>query len=439
MAQEDSRQEGRRAERWARVNFPNKFVHPHEYTARDGRVFDKMFVSIPPGVTLNGVDLGGYAFDHFAKPREIEQKANGRPVAINFRPGEPVRLFRGVGPERRTLEISNPWDLCRAVKAHNDEYARSRQEAAAMSAEASQARGAAGGGGRVRHVRRAGRRPGRLPAGRPGRPDHDARPVLRHGRHAVRRDAMSDYIDDRIEGNFVFLAVRATDGSGRRAGVDLPMDPDELARFEGEQGLMAPSDYRIDGYSKDGIVGRMGFAPFRDDSPLEDVNLLCRAVDAASRSDPHAADKVAAWAECWEVDDPRVLAGVAVRSADIPIHRYSRPRGMDDLQWRGLDPLGRLGASMSEERGLYGALRSGGVADSFDYAGYAYAAREDDDRQMWCSDDGYIVDADLPNMPPLSARGLEDAVAALETGATVMDPADPTNMAVTAAESGRAL
>ena len=148
MAQEDSRQEGRRAERWARVNFPNKFVHPHEYTARDGRVFDKMFVSIPPGVTLNGVDLGGYAFDHFAKPREIEQKANGRPVAINFRPGEPVRLFRGVGPERRTLEISNPWDLCRAVKAHNDEYARSRQEAAAMSAEASQARGAAGGADR---------------------------------------------------------------------------------------------------------------------------------------------------------------------------------------------------------------------------------------------------------------------------------------------------
>ena len=106
------------------------------------------------------------------------------------------------------------------------------------------------------------------------------------------------------------------------------------------------------------------------------------------------------------------------RSTGIPVHG-----GWDDLQWRGLDPLGRLGASMSEERGLYGALRSGGVADSFDYAGYAYAAREDDDRQMWCSDDGYIVDADLPNMPPLSARGLEDAVAALETGATVMDPA----------------
>ena len=103
MAQENSRQGGNRSERWARVNFPNKFVHPHEYTARDGCVFDKMFVSIPPGVTLNGVDLGGYAFDHFAKPREIEQKANGRPVAINFRPGEPVRLFKG--HRRRTPHV----------------------------------------------------------------------------------------------------------------------------------------------------------------------------------------------------------------------------------------------------------------------------------------------------------------------------------------------
>lgn len=134
MAQETIQGGERRSERWARVNFPNKFVHPHEYTARDGRVFDKMFVSIPPGVKVNGVDVGGYAFDHFAKPREIEQKANGRPVAINFRPGEPVRLFKGTGAERRTLEIANPWDLCRAVKAHNDEYAKSRQDAAVRAA-----------------------------------------------------------------------------------------------------------------------------------------------------------------------------------------------------------------------------------------------------------------------------------------------------------------
>lgn len=49
MAQDNNRQVERRAERWARMNFPNKFVHPHEYTARDRRMFDKMFISIPPG------------------------------------------------------------------------------------------------------------------------------------------------------------------------------------------------------------------------------------------------------------------------------------------------------------------------------------------------------------------------------------------------------
>ena len=132
---ETGRDGAARPARWARVNFPNKFVHPHEFTARDGRVFDKMYVSIPPGVRLNGVDLGGWAFDHFAKPRETEQKVNGRPVAINFRPGEPVRLFKGRGDARRTMEIANPWDLCRAVKAHNDEYEKARQEAAAKAEE----------------------------------------------------------------------------------------------------------------------------------------------------------------------------------------------------------------------------------------------------------------------------------------------------------------
>lgn len=46
---------------------------------------------------------------------------------------------------------------------------------------------------------------------------------------------MSDYIDDRIEGNFVFLAVRATDGSGRRAVMD-PADPTNMAVTAAESG-----------------------------------------------------------------------------------------------------------------------------------------------------------------------------------------------------------
>lgn len=265
MAQEDSRQEGRRAERWARVNFPNKFVHPHEYTARDGRVFDKMFVSIPPGVTLNGVDLGGYAFDHFAKPREIEQKANGRPVAnLN---GISVHIGHGRRTEMASAEEKR---RCRTV-------------------------------------------PDRFPSA--------------NNQHMV---------------------------LGRK-GMTTPVRIQQSIRQLETKGLTHTQIARELGVSRTTVV------------------------------------------------------------------KYAT---------RDYSPVPPTGGT---------ALRSGGVADSFDYAGYAYAAREDDDRQMWCSDDGYIVDSDLPNMPPLSARGLEDAVAALETGAAVMDPADPTNMAVTAAESGRAL
>ena len=186
------------------------------------------------------------------------------------------------------------------------------------------------------------------------------------------------------------------------------MDPDELARFEGEQGLMAPSDYRIDGYSKDGIVGRMGFAPFRDDSPLEDVNLLCRAVDAASRSDPHAADKVAAGPNAgrWMIrGSSRASRCVprTSRSTGIPVHGgwttcnggASTPWAVSALHVGGTGIV--RGAPFRRRRGLV-RLRC-----------YAYAAREDDDRQMWCSDDGYIVDADLPNCLPVRAR-LEDAL-----------------------------
>ena len=47
-----------------------------------------------------------------------------------------MRLFKGIGAERRTLEIANPWDLCRAVKAHNDEYAKVYGTARAETTEA---------------------------------------------------------------------------------------------------------------------------------------------------------------------------------------------------------------------------------------------------------------------------------------------------------------
>ena len=113
---------------WPRVNFPNSYVHAYAMTARDGRVFDMMRVSIPQGTRVNGVDLTGWQLDRFASPRMREAKLNGRPVTVGFKPGEAVELWRGAGEQRETMRIDDPWQLCRAVKAQRLAYERERAE-----------------------------------------------------------------------------------------------------------------------------------------------------------------------------------------------------------------------------------------------------------------------------------------------------------------------
>lgn len=113
-------------ERWPRVNFPNGFVHPFQRTGRDGRVWEMMRVSIPSGVTLNGVDLNGWQMDRFMDRYAKEDKLNGRPVTVSFKPNTPVELWRGAGETRQTMSIENPWDLCKAVKAQREAYAAAK-------------------------------------------------------------------------------------------------------------------------------------------------------------------------------------------------------------------------------------------------------------------------------------------------------------------------
>ncbi|MFT9278557.1 MAG: hypothetical protein ABF532_09110 [Bifidobacterium sp.] len=113
---------------WPRVNFPNRFVTPFQRTARDGREYEMMTVAIPRGVTVNGVELGGWRFDRFMHGQERTAIANHRPVTVTFRPGEPVNLWRGSGANRETLAIDEPWDLCRAVKAERDAYQQAREQ-----------------------------------------------------------------------------------------------------------------------------------------------------------------------------------------------------------------------------------------------------------------------------------------------------------------------
>ncbi|MCI1712668.1 hypothetical protein [Bifidobacterium tibiigranuli] len=120
---------------WPRVNFPNRFVTPFQRTARDGREYEMMTVAIPRGVTVNGVELGGWRFDRFMHGQERTATANHRPVTVTFRPGEPVNLWRGSGANRETLAIDEPWDLCRAVKAERDAYQQAREQTRQQQAD----------------------------------------------------------------------------------------------------------------------------------------------------------------------------------------------------------------------------------------------------------------------------------------------------------------
>ncbi|OZG59910.1 sulfate adenylyltransferase, subunit 2 [Bifidobacterium lemurum] len=114
---------------WANVNFPNGFVHPFAFQAKSGKTYEKMLVGVPKGVTVNGVDLGGWSFSVFSTKWAKEDKLNGRPVTIGLKVGEPVELFRGRGAERETLRIDDPWDLARAVKAHREAREAERRNA----------------------------------------------------------------------------------------------------------------------------------------------------------------------------------------------------------------------------------------------------------------------------------------------------------------------
>jgi hypothetical protein len=113
---------------WPKVNFPNSFVQLFDRTAKDGRVSEMMNVTIPRGTSMNGVDIGGWHFDRFAHRQAKEDKINGRPVTVAFRPGDNVELWRGAGEQRQTLAVTNTWDLCKAVKNQRETYKHEQQQ-----------------------------------------------------------------------------------------------------------------------------------------------------------------------------------------------------------------------------------------------------------------------------------------------------------------------
>ncbi len=106
-----------RSRRWPRVNIPNTLVRPYRHTARDGRQWDMLGVTLPAGTRIHGNDVGGWRFSAFADRHSSRDKAEGLPVTVTLRPDRPIDLYQGRGEARACMRVDDPWDLCRAIKA----------------------------------------------------------------------------------------------------------------------------------------------------------------------------------------------------------------------------------------------------------------------------------------------------------------------------------
>ncbi|MBI0173962.1 hypothetical protein [Bifidobacterium sp. M0307] len=135
---------GEKKTQWARVGIPSQYLRPYQMKAKDGRTFEKAIVNMPNGTRVNGVDVSGYALDRFMSDSMRQAKANGRRVTLSFPTDKRIELFKGKGAERKTLQLDNPWELVKGIKAslqprREEQAARPGQEPASPAQEPAQA------------------------------------------------------------------------------------------------------------------------------------------------------------------------------------------------------------------------------------------------------------------------------------------------------------
>lgn len=110
---------------FVRVRIPASFVHPYVFTAKDGRTFDKAYVSLPRDTVVRGIGVGGYSCDIFLNDYQKHQMLLGGDVTLRFRADEPVPVWTGrKGDERhpyRRIEVS-PWDLASGIKSEYEAF-----------------------------------------------------------------------------------------------------------------------------------------------------------------------------------------------------------------------------------------------------------------------------------------------------------------------------
>lgn len=101
---------------WPRGDFPVDAVNRFRRRARDGREWDMMTVSMPPGCRVDGFDLAGWKYTGFMSSRMIRDHEAGGLVSVVFRPDVPVRLWRVRGGRREQVDVTDPEGLCMAVR-----------------------------------------------------------------------------------------------------------------------------------------------------------------------------------------------------------------------------------------------------------------------------------------------------------------------------------
>ncbi|MDR6939234.1 hypothetical protein [Arcanobacterium hippocoleae] len=122
-------EDGWQKNNFAHIKIPAAFLTPHTMTAKDGREFDKAFVSFPKGTKINGVDIGSFSCDVFVSDRMKQQMLNGEAVTLSFKGNEPVSIWIGKKDSEqypyKQFHVK-PWDLVKGIKRQLDAYKESK-------------------------------------------------------------------------------------------------------------------------------------------------------------------------------------------------------------------------------------------------------------------------------------------------------------------------
>lgn len=123
--EEQAKAPDQKADAYAKITMPAAFITPYTYTAKDGREFDKAYVSFPKGTKVNGIDVGGFSTDVFLSDYMKKDMLEKGRATVSFKKDEPVSIWKGKknDPEQPYERYDvKATDLTHALKVERDAY-----------------------------------------------------------------------------------------------------------------------------------------------------------------------------------------------------------------------------------------------------------------------------------------------------------------------------